>query len=735
MPKKYHAILQLDITDCAAACLATIAKQHGLKIPVTTIREAAGTDAQGTSAYGVVTAAKSIGMSAKAVEGDKEAFLSKFPLPCIAHVVVDGALLHYVVIHKITKDQVIIADPARGIVKLSHADFFGDEAPTTVSKSRKRQQPHYFWTGVLILVVPDVTFTKGDHTKGLVGRFVHLLLPQKKLILHVFIASIVYTVLGILGAFYFAFLIDEILPGNLTRTLHAVSIGVILLHIFMILLEAFRSHLLLYLSQKLDIALSLGYYRHILGLPMSFFSTRKVGEIISRFGDAGNIREAISGGALSIMVDSLMVVAGAFILFNQSAFLFGVSVVIAILYLLTVLAFKKPYRQLNQKAMEDEAQMTSYLVESLHGIQTIKAFNAEETTQFTTEKKFVTTLHNDFTLSWVENLQGVIISKIELIGGVVITWIGAIQVINDHMTIGQLVTFNALLAYFLSPVKNLIDLQTTMQTAVVASDRLGEILDLEIEQAHSANRLTPTDLRGDIEIKNLTFRYGTRHLALNKISLTAKAGEKIALVGGSGSGKTTLAKLILGLYPPTHGEILINSLNTKDIHHSVLREKIAYVSQETFLFADTIMANLRLGAPTAAPEAVIKAAQLANAHEFINDLPLRYETVLEENGANLSGGQRQRLAIARAILRQPDILILDEATSNLDTITEQAIEHTLASQTAGITTFIIAHRLSTIKSCDKIYVLEKGHLVEAGTHDSLLAAQGKYHQLVASQGF
>ena len=721
---KYYCIKQHDISDCGAACIATVSKQHGLKLPIAQIREIAGTDTKGTTVYGIIQAAEELGFSAKAVKGDKEAFFSSFPLPCIAHVVVNGSLLHYVVIHKITKKQVIIADPGAGLIKLTPAEFFGEDSET----------PKYKWSGVLIFVVPGASFEKGDKTIGIFRRFFHLLLPQKKLIIHVFVASIIAVLFGILGAFYFRILLDEVLPAGLNSTLHIISIGVILLAVFRVLLGAFRSHLLLYLSQKLDIALLLSYYRHVLSLPMNFFGTRKVGEIIARFNDATHVREAISGATLTIMIDTVMVIAGGIILFNQNTYMFGISVVVAVLYFIIVFCFNSWYRRLNQKLMEDNAQLTSYLVESLNGIQTIKAYKAEGEANLKTEKKFITLLGSIFKLSWVSNLQGSLNGILDAAGGIVILWVGAVNVLNGNITIGQLITFNALLVYFLAPIKNLINLQPMMQTAVVAADRLGEILDLTPEkQGNESNKLSPQNLVGDIEMQNISFRYGTRQLVLEDITVTARQGEKIAFVGESGSGKTTLVKLLLNLYTPEKGEILINGTNIKDIRIDSLRERIAYVPQETFLFSGTIMENLMLGLHETTPEDVIEAAKMAQAHDFINALPLRYETMLEENGANLSGGQRQRLAITRAILKKPDILILDEATSNLDSITERAIEKTIEEYSKGITTFIIAHRLSTIKRCDRIYLTDKGRVAEAGTHEELLELKGKYYELVSAQ--
>ena len=714
--KHFYCVKQHDITDCGAACLATISKQYGFKTSITKIREIAGTDKQGTNAYGVIKAAESLGFTAKGVKGNQEAFFSEFPLPCIAHVVVEGTLLHYVVIHKITKKQVIVADPGKGIVKYVPEEFFK------------------IWTGVLILMVPNVTFSKGNNTKGLFSRFSNLLMPQKKLLVNIFFTSLIYTILGILGSFYFKFLLDDILQYNLEKTLHVISIGIILLYLFQTLLGAFRSHMVLYLSQKIDIPLILGYYQHVLGLPMNFFGTRKVGEIVSRFMDASKVRDAISGATLTIMIDTLMAVAGAVILYMQNSTLFIVAVVIATIYGIIVFAFNKPIKKVNQEQMEENAQLTSYLVESLNGIETVKTFNAEEEASLKTETRFVKLLRSIFKGGVINNFRSSITSFTALAGGTVILWVGAWNVIKGNMTVGQLLAFNALLGYFLEPIKNLINLQPMIQTAVVASDRLGEIFDLELEKSEKENeKIKPLDLKGDITFKNVDFRYGTRSLVLKNINITIKQGEKIALVGESGSGKTTLVKLLLNLYTWEKGEIAIKDYNIKDISFESLREKLAYISQDIFMFSGTIRENLTLGDKNISMEEIIEACKMAQAHEFINKLPLRYETYLEENGANLSGGQKQRLAIARAILKNPDIFIMDEATSNLDSISEKAIEKTLETVCSGVTTIIIAHRLSTIKRCDRIFVMEDGSIMEHGSHQELMALGGKYFELWKEQ--
>ena len=715
MPR-YTCIKQHDITDCGAACLAIISKQYGLKIPITRIREVAGTDKKGTNAYGLIKAAEQLGFSAKGVKGDQEAFFTQFPLPAIAHVVVDGSLLHYVVIHKITKKKVIIADPGKGLRKVTPDEFFKE------------------WTGVLIILTPTQKFEKGNETKGLWARFFKLLIPQRGLLINVFFTSLIYIVLGIGASFYFRFMMDDIIPNMLGQSLTLLSVGVIALYAFQVLLGAFRSHMLLHISQKLDINLILGYYHHVLNLPMNFFGTRRVGEIVTRFMDASKIREAITGVSLTVMIDTVMAIIGGIILYTQNPQMFFVAVIIVVLYAIIVFSFNKPLRNINRENMEDNAQLSSFLIESLNGIETVKAFNAERSTNVETEKKFVKFQRSVFKMGWLHNLSGSLSGFVSAVGGIVILWVGAHNVMHGNMTLGGLMTFNALLVYFLDPVRNLIDLQPTIQTAIVASDRLGEILDLELEKSANENKkISPQSLRKTIEFKDVDFRYGTRRLVLENINLKIEPGEKIALVGESGSGKTTLVKLLLNFYSWEKGDINIGDYNIRDVSVEALREKIAYISQDVFMFSGTILENLTLGMENQDPEDVIRVATMTRAHDFINQMPLRYETYLEENGANLSGGQKQRLAITRALLKQPDILIMDEATSSLDSITEKAISRLIDEQTAGITTIIIAHRLSTIMRCDKIYLMDEGKIVESGTHAELIEARGRYFELWREQ--
>lgn len=724
----YICIRQYDMTDCGAACLATISKTYGLKISIAKIREIAGTDADGTSALGIVRAAEKLGFAAKGLKVGREIFDTTvdLPLPCMAHVVINDKLQHYVVIHKITSKYVMIADPGRGLVKLSREQLFGEK--------RLEDGTHYKWTGLIIVMNPTIKIKQSNGGSGIFSRFFHIIWAEKKLLINIVLASIISTLIGMATAFYYSSLIDSVLPEKLGSTLTVLSIGTIFLYLVRIILDAFRTHMMVYLGQRIDITLLLGYYKHVLQLPMNFFGTRKTGEIISRFSDASSVREAISGATLTIMIDTGMVIFGTIILYMQNPKMFMITLMLVILYALVVFSFNKVYRKLNEEQMESSAQLTSYLIESINGIQTIKSYNTEKTIIHNTENKFVRMLKSVFKLSLAGNVQSSITSVINSVGGVVLLWIGGISVLKGEMTIGEIITFEALVGYFLNPIKNIINLQPQLQTATVSASRLGEILDLEIEKTSiEEDKFEPDDLTGDIIFNNVSFRYGDKKNVLKNIDLTIKKGQKIAFVGESGSGKSTLAKLLLHLYEVESGEITINGHNINDIKIDTIRNRISYIPQETFLYSGTILENVTFGRRGYKLDNVIRATKQAQAYDFIQNMPLRFNTKLGENGGNLSGGQRQRLSIARSLLKDSDIIILDEATSSLDASTEKLLDMSIKEYSEGKTTIMIAHRLSTIKHCDVIYVLDKGNIIEYGTHEELIEKKGKYSKLVEQQ--
>ncbi|ABK87259.1 MULTISPECIES: peptidase domain-containing ABC transporter [Bacillus cereus group] len=716
--KKYHWVRQHDIKDCGAACISTVSKHYGLHIPISKIREYAGTDRNGTNVYGLIQAAEKLGFSAKGVRGNVES-LKEIPLPAIAHVIINGKLLHYVVILEITKKgKVIVADPGEGIIKYDIKEF------------------NEIWTGVLVLLIPNESFQSRDEEKNTFSRFMFLLKNQQSLLIPVFLSSILITIFGVLGAFYFKIVIDNIVTENLKHTLTYLSIGIIVLYIFKVLLELFRSHLILYLSRRLDIKLMFSYYKHVLSLPMNFFETRKVGEIISRFQDAAKIREALATTTLTVMIDTIMVIAGSILLYTQSSTLFFITALHVPIYILIIWMFQRSYEKINRQEMESNAELTSYIVESLNGISTIKSYNAEKEAEFQTEKRLINLLQKFFKRFVITNSQESLKTIVELVGGVVILWVGAISILDGEMTIGQLVAYNALLVYFLDPIKNLVDLQPTLQSAFVASKRLTEILDLDLEKNDQEDKkLSPTSFHHKIRLDNITFKYGTRQNIFNNLSFEIPIGYSVGFVGESGSGKTTIAKLLMRYYDVNEGNIYYDNYHIKDMNRTGLRNKIAYVAQESFFFSGSIFDNLVFGLnKEVTMDKIIDACILADAHEFISSLPLRYDTLLEENASNVSGGQRQRLSIARALLKEADVLILDEATSHLDSASERKIIESLKEYRAGqLTTITIAHRLSTIMHCDNIFVMSKGEIIEEGKHGELINKVGLYRELWNNQ--
>ncbi|MEH6890186.1 peptidase domain-containing ABC transporter [Bacillus sp. JJ864] len=718
MFSKFRVFKQHDLKDCGPACLAMISHYYGFTTSISKIRCIAGTDLQGTNIKGLMEAGERLGFEVKGVKVTNLEDLKSVLLPAIAHVIVGEGFLHYVVIYKIKNNKIYVADPDKGFVTYSIDEFC------------------QMWTGILVLMSPGKQFQKGKEFQGVFFRFLSLLKEQTNLLLPLFFASIFFNLFGLLGAFYFKFLIDDIVINQLIQTLHIVSIGIIVLYIFKVLLSYFRTHLILYLSRRIDIQLMLGYYRHVVGLPLNFFETRKVGEIISRFMDASKIRDALSTITVTLMIDTVMVLLGAILLYMHSPILFGVTLLLIPLYICIIFMFHKPYQNINREEMESNAKLTSYLVESLNGIATVKSYNAEKEVFFQTESRFVNLLRNVFKRGMLSNLQGSIKMGLELIGGTIILWVGAIQVLKGSMTIGELITYNALLAYFLNPIENLIGIQPIMQSALVAGERLNEIFDLDAEKSEQeCNKISPKYLSGKIECLNATFRYGTRKDVLSNISFSIQAGSQVAFVGESGSGKTTISKLLMHYYELQQGDIYYDDYHIKEINRTALRDRIAYVSQESFFFSASIYENLCFGLERQVTlEEVIQVCKQACVHEFISELPLRYETSLEENASNLSGGQRQRLAIARALLKKPDILILDEATSNLDSTTEKQVTdmfQELGKQ--GVTVIMIAHRLSTIQHANQIFVMEKGNIIEWGSHEELLFYKGEYYRLWKNQ--
>lgn len=712
-----YLVKQHDITDCAAACLATICMYYKKEITITKLRDTLGTDIKGTTLAGLEDGAKKLGFDTKAIRVDKEGFKSKYTLPAIAHVITKEGLSHFVIVHKIKKEEVIILDPAKGKEKVNIDEFFES------------------FDGVLLLLVPNNQFNPGKiKGQGILNKFIQLLLPQKSLFIYSIIASVILTVLGIASSFFNKILMDEILPYSLKNQLNIFVIGFLVLGITQIGLGAIRQHMLLYLSQKIDIPLLLGYFKHVYKLPMKFFATRKVGDILTRFSDAFTIKNILTSVSLSLIMDIVLAIASASILYVMNQTLFIVILVLTLVSAALIYIFKHPYKKINMEQMEAGARLNSHIIESLKGIETIKVHAAEEKSIEKLENEYIRNLKIAFKEGVLSNIQGSISGAVSTIGNLVLMYIGARMIMDGDITLGSLMAFTTLSGYFMDPIGRLISLQLSIQEASISLKRISEIYEVEKEQDEDDfEKVKIEKIDGDIELNNITFRYGSRSPVLKDVSIKIPKGKKVALVGESGSGKTTISKLILKYYTPEEGKINVNGYNIEELDLYNLRQNISYVPQNVELFSGSIKDNITLGRPNASYEEIKAACENAGCSEFIERLPGKYGTFLEESGGGLSGGEKQRLALARALIKKPKFMILDEATSNLDFISEAKIFNTLFKKGRNITMLIIAHRLSTIRDCDIIYVMDKGKVVEVGDHESLLRKNGYYYKLYISQ--
>ena len=497
-----------------------------------------------------------------------------------------------------------------------------------------------------------------------------------------------------------------------------------------IIIAFVRQWMMLFLSQKIDIPLMLGYFEHIYKLPMKFFSTRKTGDIITRFSDAFTIKNIFTNIALTLILDVFMALVTGVILFRMNSKLFSIIFVMTIISIILVYVFKKPYKKINEEQMQQESTLNSEIIEGLRAVETIKGNANEEVEMENIEREYIKSLRISFKEGMLSNIQGIISQFITTIGNLILTYFSVMQVIDNNITLGSMMAFMTLSGYFMDPVGRLVGLQLQIQEASISMKRLSEILDYEVEQKESKELYKDIDkINGDIKFKNVTFRYGNRSPVLKNVSFTIPKGKKVALVGGSGSGKSTIVKLLLKYYEIEAGEITIDDVNINEYNNYSIRKAISYVPQTIELFSKSIYDNIRVSKMSSTLDEVIEAAKAADAHEFIKRLPRQYSTYLEEAGNGLSGGEKQRIALARAFLKKNELYVLDESTSNLDFATENIIFDMIYNKYRNKSMLIVAHRLSTIKNCDEIIVMDKGEIVEKGTHEDLLSKKGYYYNL------
>lgn len=710
----YKHVKQHDMTDCAAACLAMICLHYKKETTITRLRDMMGTDLKGTNLIGLSKCAEKLGFENASVRVDEEGFKSKFTLPCIANVITKEGLSHFVVIYKIGKNKVIVGDPGKEKTERQSIDEF-----------LKR------FTGALLILKPTTEFRTGKiEGESTYRRFIKLLVPQKKLFIFAILASWMMTVLGIVSSLFNKIIMDEVLPYGLDKLLLSSLIIFTVVGLTQILIEFLRSWIMLYLSQRIDIPLMLGYFKHIYSLPMRFFATRKTGDIITRFSDAFTIKDIFTNIALTLIMDVSMAAITGVILFRMNSKLFAIIALLTLLSIVLIFIFRQPYKKINQEQMQQASILNSQIIEGLEAVEMIKGNAVEERELNGIEREYIRSLRIAFKEGWLSIIQGSISSVISTIGNLFIMYFGIKQVLTGNISIGSLMAFMTLSGYFMEPVGNLVRLQLDIQEAQISMKRITEILDYDREEPETDEKIERAcNLKGDIQIDNVSFRYGNRNLALDGVSFTIERGKKTALVGASGSGKSTIVKLLLKYYEPESGRIKIGGKDITEVSAKYLRENISLVPQNIQLFSKSIYENVAMVKPEATQKEVAVALAMADTQDFIRKQPMQAYTYLEEAGQGLSGGERQRLALARAFLKDSNIFILDESTSNLDFGTENVIFDTIYNKLSDKTMIIVAHRLSTIKDCDKIVVMDEGKVIEQGTHDDLLSQEGRYYEL------
>lgn len=713
MPK--ITIKQHDITDCGAACLASVAAHYKLQLPIARIRQYASTDKKGTNVLGMVEAAEKLGFEAKGVRGEWESLL-EIPKPSIAHFIIKEQLQHFMVLYKVTPTQVTLMDPGDGRMHKKSKEEFLKE-----------------WTGVLVLLMPREDFTTGNEKVSIFKRFWFLLKPHKYILLQAFVGAIVYTLLGFSTSIYIQKITDYVLVGGNVNLLNLLSVMMLFLLVLRIILGVFQDIFLIKTGQQIDARLILGYYKHLLKLPQQFFDTMRVGEIISRINDAVKIRNFINGVSLDLSVNALILLFSFGLMFLFYWKLALIMLAVIPLYILVYFITNSLNKKTERKIMERSADLESQLVESLNSVGTIKGFGLERFANIKTETRFVSLLKTGYKSALNSIFSGTSTDFIAQLFTIILLWSGSYFVIERQITPGELLSFYAIIGYFTGPVASLVGANKQIQNAMIAADRLFEIMDLEQEEQADKIVLTP-DKIGDIYFENVSFRYGSRVDVFENFSLKMRKGEITAIVGESGSGKSTLISLLQNMYPIHEGKIRIGNYDLHYIQNESLRNIVSVVPQKIDLFAGNVIENIAVGEFAPDMERVINVCKSIGILEFVESLPNGFKTYLGENGAMLSGGQKQRIAIARALYKEPEILVLDEATSSLDSTSENYIQKAIAElRKQQKTIVLIAHRLSTVVHADKVVVLERGKVIEEGGHKDLYAQKGTYYKLWQQQ--
>jgi ATP-binding cassette, subfamily C, bacteriocin exporter len=714
MTAKFTCVLAYEPRYCGPAALATIAAHYGLSVGTAEFAERSGTDLQGTDLRGLQRCAKQFGFSASCGKVKIERF-DQIPLPAVVHYD-DTPGGHFVVVHQINLRQVIVADPGCGVVYLSREQFFSK------------------WSGYALLLTPGSNFRRGGMRKSQAKELARIAWGHKKAMVPAIGFAALATLLAFGLAAFAELTLDKVIPHSNLRLLYSLGVGALLLVAFRSLSTFGRQCLLATLGEQIELSLALKYTLRILTLPTDFFGRQSPSEIFSRLGDVTNVRSAIAGAVLSAILDLLLFTFYSALLLWYNVLLAAVVLCVVPFVAAIVLTTSGRLHTIEREFREQSAEVATRFIEAVDNIRTIKLF-ANENAIF--EK--IASKYRETQRLWTRRLilsgaSGATAAFLTSIAAITVLTVGANLTIEGRLTAGRLIFFYSIVGLMLGVIESITPSVSEIQTATIALERLKAIESVASESEISSGATVFDDCKGNIELQDVSFWYRRDYPVLSRVSAKITAGECVAVLGETGSGKSTLACLVSSLYLPKCGKITIDGKCTQDVDRRSLRRHVGVVFHEPGLMAGTILENITFGAPEAHFDRIQEIARLAQAEEFILRLPNGYNYNVGAFGSALSSGQRQRLAIARALLRNPSILILDEATANLDLSTERKVMGALLKFRQYKTTLIITHRPSLVTWADRAIILHRGTIAEQGTHQELIESRGRYYDMVGKPG-
>lgn len=717
---------QFDATDCGPTCIRMIAKYYGKSYSLQYLRERSFLTREGVSLLGLSDAAESIGMRSLAVRIPYDKLKEEVPLPCIAH----WHQNHFIVIYKIKNSKLCVADPAHGLLTYSREEFLkGWRSSAEDGKSE----------GVLLLLEPTPDFyQQEDESKKDKAGFKFLfsyLFTYKKFLIQLFIGMLLGSLLQLVFPFLTQSLVDFGISNQNIGFVYTILLAQLMLFFSRTSVDLIRSWILLHVGTRINISIISDFLIKLMKLPISFFDTRMIGDILQRIGDHRRIENFLTSTTLNILFSMISLIVFGIVLVVYSMKIFSIFVIGSIAYTVWILVFLKKRRELDYKRFSQLSDNQSNLIQLITGMQEIKLTSSEKQKRWEWEHIQAKLFKINMKSLSVNQLQQAGTLFINELKNIIITFLAAKEVIDGNMTLGMMLAVQYIIGQMNSPIGQLLDFVQTTQDAKLSLERLGEIHNKDEEENPDEEKITTFPFDKGIYIKNIDFQYEGPHseYVLKNLTLQIPSGKLTAIVGASGSGKTTLLKLLLKFYNPTHGEIKLGEIKLANFNSRLWRQKCGVVMQDGYIFSDTIAKNIALGDEKIDRNKLLHAVRVANIQEFIESLPLGYTTKIGRDGHGLSQGQKQRILIARAVYKYPEYFFFDEATNALDADNERVIMENLEEFFEGKTVIIVAHRLSTVKKADQIVVLDRGQIVEQGIHAELTKLRGVYYNLIKNQ--